>query len=690
MTARQFLTLSVLSLLMLIGNATAQSSLQDFPGYDRYQAVQKASRELARQGRIRSVEWSADGRSLTYRRDDEDVRFDLVNLTFDAPPAADEEVTPTAQQRSRNRRPARGRQRDIETSPNGRWTARSIDWNVTITDNETADVIVVTVDGWRKFRYGTASWVYGEELDQNQAMWWSPDSTTLAFYEFDERDVPDHHLVTGWVDLHTTPQIEGYPKPGEPNPVPALILYNVQTNKQTRIDAAADPDQYVYRVQFADDGDDLLYSRTNRRQNELYVLAYNIESDFERVVVREEQSSWQNNRPTMRFLEDGERFIWETERSGFSQYELRTLNGDVLYELTSGAYPTRRIVHVDETRNELWYTAFSGGNPLNAQVHRTALDGSGSVQLTDHDANHTSVYVSPDGNWFITTFETIHTPARTVLFNRTGDEAAVLAEADAAAVDDAPIVLPELFTFRAADGETVLYGVLYKPSDFDSTRTYPLLIDVYGGPFSQGVRNRFSGARAECEFGYLVAKMDNRGTINRGKAFESATYLKLGDVDIADQVAGVRELTSRAYVDGSRVGIYGSSYGGYMAALAVLKYPEVFHVAVAGASVTDWRQYDSIYTERYMRTPQENEEGYDGGSCMTYADQLQGHLLLQHGLLDNNVHPSNTFALAKAIRDGGGDVDVTIYPEHGHGMGMGAFIERLKYLHDHLLDASEN
>src|SRR5690606_25678169 len=229
-------------------------------------------------------------------------------------------------------------------------------------------------------------------------------------------------------------------------------------------------------------------------------------------------------------------------------------------------------------------------------------------------------------------------------------------------------VKPELFTFKADDGVTAIYGILYKPADFDPSRKYPLVIDVYGGPFSHGILARFSPAHHGCPHGFLVAKIDNRGTRHRGTAFEAAAYMKLGEVDLKDQVDGVRHLVQRPYVDADRVGIYGHSYGGYMAALAILKYPDVFHVAVAGAPVTDWRNYDSIYTERFMRMPEENPEGYDAGSCLTYAGQLKGKLLLLHGMLDDNVHPSNTFQLMDALQKAGKPFDVMLYPNAGHGL----------------------
>jgi dipeptidyl-peptidase-4 len=233
---------------------------------------------------------------------------------------------------------------------------------------------------------------------------------------------------------------------------------------------------------------------------------------------------------------------------------------------------------------------------------------------------------------------------------------------------------------------TDLFGVLYKPSKFDPRKKYPLLVDVYGGPLSQAVSARFIPARVECEYGFLIAEIDNRGTVNRGKKFESATYMRLGDVDIKDQADGVRYLSQRPYVDSTRVGIMGHSYGGYMSALAVLKFPDVFHVAVAGGTVADWRQYDTIYTERFMRTPQENPDGYHNGSSITYVENLRGKLLLLHGMLDDNVHANNVWQLVDALQKANKPFEVMFFPEAGHSLGARANSYRWSFLRRHLLN----
>ena len=237
---------------------------------------------------------------------------------------------------------------------------------------------------------------------------------------------------------------------------------------------------------------------------------------------------------------------------------------------------------------------------------------------------------------------------------------------------------------KAADGETDLYGCLYKPPGFNPRRKYPLVVDVYGGPGSQAVRSRYRTTHPDCEQGFIVAQIDNRGTGGRGKAFMGAIYEKFSVVEIKDQADGVRYLRRRPYIDGDRVGIFGHSYGGTMSALAVLKHPDVFQVAVAASGVTDWHNYDTIYTERYMGLPEDNPEGYEDSACMKYAGQLEGKLLIQHGMVDDNVHPTNAWQLVDALQREGKPFAIMFYPNNGHGLGGRAVQDRWEFLGRHL------
>lgn len=676
--------ITVFGLLCFITAAThAADRLDEQPGYERYTFVRENLSKLVTGGTLSKLKWSEDGKELLYTRGEQRYCLDLMTGTITEYEQTEEEKKEADE--SNPRRRLRGRQRDIEPSPDGNWNARSVDWNVVLErTDDLGGTIDVTTEGTRKHRFGKASWVYGEELRQNDAMFWSPDSTRLAYYELDETKVEDFYLIGSLNTIRTTALIEGYPKPGEPNPIASLWIYHLKSGEYVKIDVGDDPENYIYRVRFSPNGDVLLFNRTNRRQNVLELVAADPETGESRVVVTETQDTWQTNSPEMRFLEDGERFIWETEKTGFKQYELRNLDGTLIRTLTYGSYPANSISHVDETSGLIYYTAYSDtANPLFTHLHSVGIDGSNPTRITEPGISH-SITFSEDGKWFLDRAETIEIPPSTTLHNVQDKSIVTLGESDLSLAQSEGITAPEQFTFKAEDG-TDLYGVLYKPSNFDPNRSYPLVLDVYGGPLSKRIRARYRAAYPETEFGVIIAMLDNRGTTGRGKAFESATYLRLGDVDIKDQVAGVRYLTARPYIDGDRVGVFGHSYGGYMAALSIMKYPEVFHVAAAGGTVVDWRQYDTIYTERFMRTPQENLEGYDEGSVLTYVDQLKGKLLLMHGMVDDNVHPTNVMQLVDALQKADKRFEMMLYPTKAHGLGKGAMIKRWEFLCEHLL-----
>jgi dipeptidyl-peptidase 4 len=344
---------------------------------------------------------------------------------------------------------------------------------------------------------------------------------------------------------------------------------------------------------------------------------------------------------------------------------LYDLSGTLLATLTNHNFEVAGITSVDEKDNVLWYMARSGDNPMKMQLHRVGLDGKGDKRITNPAFNHT-IRASPNNKYFVDVAQTHAIPPVSSLINQSGKVLAELATSDLTKFRELGLHNAELFTFKAADGVTDLYGMLSKPSNFDPAREYPLLISVYAGPKTNGARETFSASSSLSEYGFLVASLDSRSAAGRGKRFLDAIYEKLGTVEIDDQAAGVKALRERPYVDGSRVGIYGTSYGGYASAMALVRYPDVFQAASSSSPVTDWRHYDTIYTERYMRTPQTNTAGYDEGSVMTYVDDLQGRLMLYYGTADNNVHPSNMMQLIEALQNAGKSFDVQVGPDRGH------------------------
>jgi len=670
--------------------AAPSPTFQELPGYANYRKISAARRKLSAAGRASRIKWSADGKSVGYSVDGEKRQLSLVDGTVGEYSQVDHKPV-IAQPKRRRSLVARARQRTVEPSPDNRWQAVYRDNNLFIEsvetksgDEEKLAVIQVTDNGNERLRYGTCCWVYGEELDQQDAMWWSPDGTKLVFYEVDEAGMKDYYLTEKNADVYTELHTVRYPKAGYDNPKVRLWVYDVASQEKSVLPIEGEPTQYLFNIRFVPDSHKLLVSRTNRHQNVLDILMVDLNGGDVTTVVTEKQPAWQKNRPVMQFLKDGERFVWETERNGYKHFELRNLKGERINPLSKVAnYPCASIVQLDEEAGWFYYTAFSASNPYHLQLHRVGLDGCHHQRLTCSPLHHGSFQISPDHRWVVCVRESVDTPPATVVYSEQGKEFSVLAEGNHEAAEKLGLSPPELFHFQADDG-TEIYGTLYKPAHFDPSRRYPLLVDVYGGPSSGAVSSQYRPGNPVCELGYLVAKIGNRGTGSRGKAFETAGYQGLGGVDILDQANGVRFLSERPYVDRERVGIFGHSYGGYMSALGVLKHPDVFHVAVAGAPVTDWKQYDTIYTERYMRTPEENPEGYKNGSCLTYADQLQGKLLLVHGLIDDNVHPSNTWELAKKLQDEKKRFDLMIYPGFKHGIGSTYNDLRWEYFHKHL------
>lgn len=560
----------------------------------------------------------------------------------------------------------RGRQRPSEPSPDGARLATHEGGHVFVTHG--ADRQRITPDAPQGVRFGVASWVYGEELDQTSAMWWSPDSSALAYYAFDESKVPEFPLNTALTQQRPSIDRERYPLPGEPNPVAGLRIFDVKTGRTAEV-AVGDADQYVYGVQWTPDGTALLFHRLNRLQNRLELCLAEPATGEVSVVLVEEQPCYQKHLPTLRFLDKRPRhFIWESERSGFAHYELRSLDGAPPIVLTKGAFPMRDIHWIDEDGGALWCVAYSAPIQINPRLWRVALDGSGGNEVTTTDMHWSGFSVAPDGGHVIGVEQAIDVAPRTVLMARDGTRVAVVAERSKDPLVERDWPRPELLQLKAADGTTTLYGTLHKPKSWTPGTALPTVVQVYGGPFFRTVENTYDPVEPLCEFGILVVKVDNRGTPGRGKAFEDATYLNLGIEDLDDQAAAVRQLIDRGLVAQGRVGMTGFSYGGTMSALALLRHPEVFQVGVAGGAVTDWNNYDSIYTERYLRTPSENAKGYEQSSCVRLAGRLKGRLLLVHGMVDDNVHPSNVWQFADALQAKGKPFDMMLFPNSGHGV----------------------
>ncbi|MEX2180544.1 MAG: DPP IV N-terminal domain-containing protein [Gemmatimonadaceae bacterium] len=663
------LTLALCALLVAFASvAGAQDRLRQMPGYARWSEMGPRIAASVRSGAV-NAQWADDSRSFEYALAGKRYRFDLTTRQ------ASEITAAAAPAPVRRGGPARGRQFTEAWADDSSRKALYRDRNLYIADRDGSNERQVTTDGSaeRRIKYGTASWVYGEELDQVTAMWWSPDGSKLAYYRFDESPVPDYVLQTDQTTVQGSAMYEAYPKAGTDNPIVDLYVFDLATGRSTRLDVRDGRPltdevvgHYVYNIRWSPDGRELLVNRTNRRQNVLEFAACAPATGACRVVIREEwPTGWVENSPPLTWLADGRRFIWASERTGFRNFYLYDLTGRLIATLTNHEFEVGPVVKVDEAAGQLWYYARSGDNYLKQQLHRVRLNGRNGRRLTDPTYHHT-VSVAPNGRHFTDVAQRHDVAPITRLMDANGRPLATVAESDLGGFHEAGFKLVEMMHYTAADGTTDLPLMIHRPSDFDASKRYPVLFSVYAGPATNGARELFTTPNALTEFGFIVVTVDTRAAAGRGKRALDALYLRLGEVEVDDLAAAARRVAALPFVDGARVGIYGTSYGGYASALALLRYPNEFHAASASSAVTSWHHYDTIYTERYMYTPQANPEGYRKGNAMEYVQDLRGRLLIYYGTADDNVHPNNSMQLLRALVAAGKSHDVQVGPDAGH------------------------
>ena len=680
----------------------AQDRLDKMPGVAEFRRLSSALAPAAGGAFVSGAitpTWSEDSASFSYTHAGSRYRFDTATLN-----AVNEGVVaPGAAGAGRGGRGARGggapglggcppetvergRQATCVGAPDSSMRAFYKDSNIWIAHADGSGEKALTTDGSveQRIKYGTGSWVYGEELNQTSAIWWSSDSTKVAFYRFDESKVKDFYLQMSQTGIQSALDIEAYPKAGAPNPVADIFIHDVTTGVTTKVDVRDGrpftdiPEDgstftndhvghYVYRVNWSHDNTELFVNRTNRRQNKLEMAGCAAASGECRVIVSEEwPTGWVVNSPPMQWLSDNTRFTWISERNGWRNIYLYDKSGRLLAPLTQHTtFEVVGITKIDEAAGVLYYTARSGDNYMKVQLHRVRLDGTGDVRLTNPAYTHT-VSLSPDNRFIVDTYQTHKDPPATQLLDGNGTVLTAISTSDMARFEQFGLRKSEQFTFLAADGKTTLYGMIHFPANFDPSRKYPALASVYGGPGSAVTNENFAAPNATAHYGFLMLQLSSRGAPGQGKRVLDAAYLKLGITEMDDMALGVKALWSRPYVDKDRVGIYGTSYGGYSAALSILKFPDVWAAASASSSVTSWHHYDSIYTERYMWIPQENTEGYEGGNAMNFAKNLQGRLLIFYGTADNNVHPNNSMQLIRALQQAGKSFDVQVGPDVGH------------------------
>jgi len=569
--------------------------------------------------------------------------------------------------------------------PDSRRVAFVREHDLHVTEVATGTERQLTTSGSEDTINGTTDWVYEEELGLRDAFRWSPDGRRIAYWQLDQSPIPPFYLVD---ETKLYPELNPvrYPKAGTENSEVRVGSLDLSSGETTWFDAGSP--EYIARMEWIT-GDEVAIQTLNRRQNRLEVRIGDAATGRTRTVLADTDSAWVDVDGKHAWVDDGQRLVWSSDRDGYDHLYLFDRSGRELRQLTDGDWPVTGFHGVDEERGRVWFQA-AVRHPYTRSLGYVTLEGDGPTWVAGPAAGlpcappggeaegpggvHEAA-MSPDHRHFFHTCSTAALPPMTWLRGADGEPVRVL-EGNAelrARLDSIGAGSPEFFRVRAADGETELNAWMLRPPQFDPSREHPLLMYVYGGPGIQTVMDAWGGTRQlwhhlMAREGFLVASVDNRGTGARGRDFYKQVYMKLGQLESADQLAAARQLARRPSVDPDRIGIWGWSYGGYMTLMSTLRSDGAIAAGASVAPVTHWKFYDTIYTERYMRTPSENPEGYRKGAPLNYAGRLESELFIVHGTGDDNVHPQNTVRMVEALQQANEQFRMRIYPNKRHGI----------------------
>jgi dipeptidyl-peptidase 4 len=619
-------------------------------------------------GRVQAdnYQWAPDGNSILFIGTNSLVILDLKTSQAKPVLASEQEIE------------------DPKFSPDGKWISFSRDANLFVVNLASGETKALTTGGSEEVLKGKLDWVYPEELDTRTAYWWSPDSSKIAYYEMDERPVTRYPIMDMSSPTGGT-EYTRYPQAGEANPIVRVGVVALSGGETKWMDTGANTDVYLARVNWLPDSRRIAIQRLNRAQNQLDLLFCDVSTGAAKTVLTETDKYWLNISDDLYFFPDNKRFLWSSERTGYRHFYVYDNSGKQLMQLTSGEWGISDLggfgpgamnhPAVDEKRGYVYFTS-NKDNVLETQLYRVSLNDKSLARITK-DAGSNTPTISPDLSSFINSYSNATTPARLDLYRIDGTRVAVINEGAVPELAQYKLT-PEEFIEVTADDGTKLQASIIKPVDFDPSKKYPVLINVYGGPHVQLVRNAWGSLgylmhEVLAAKGYVIFTLDNRGSWGRGHAFETPIYHQLGKIELQDQLAGVRYLKSLGYVDPARIGITGGSYGGYMTLEALFNAPDTFKAGISDAPVSDWKLYDTIYTERYMGRPQDNAEGYKSSSPVNQAEKLKGKLMLVHGTGDDNVHFANSVEVLNALIDSGLYPDqLMVFPGRGHGISDAA------------------
>lgn len=617
-----------------------------FDSDDLHTGDEKLSEEEeARRERLRlsgtgivSYEWSKDGKALAFP-----LAGDVYYWRVGSPQGAQKVVsTPEFET-------------DIQFSPKGNYLSFIREQNLIVLDLRTGREIALTKDGGGTLKYAMAEFVAQEEMDRMTGYWWSEDESKVALIRVDESPVAEVPRSEIHADEIKT-VMQRYPFAGTPNVKVGLGIVSLADGKTDWVDLGADEDIYLPRVKWTQDSNLLSYQWQSRDQKRLELRLVDCTTMKQRTVLRESAKTWLNLHDDLRFLKDKKRFLWASERDGYQHLYLYDLKGRLLSRLTDGEWVVDEVEHLDETTGEVWFT---GRKDTPLERHLYAVKPGEKPRRISADSAHHDITFSKDGSHYLDLVSSATTPPQVALHRADGKRVTWLLENRLEEGHPLFVYLQDwiepTFGSLTTSDETKLYYRLYRPKGSDDGAKHPVIVYLYGGPGVQRVTNSWGSDTAFCQYlaqqGYGVFTLDNRGSSARGKAFEDAIYRAMGEVEVADQVEGVKFLRTLDWVDPTKVGVHGSSYGGYMTLMAMFKQPDYFKAGVSGAPVTDWRLYDTHYTERYLGQPQAPGEVYEKSSVFPHATNLQGPLLIYHGMADDNVLFTHSTKLYKYLQD---------------------------------------
>ena len=558
-------------------------------------------------------------------------------------------------------------------SPDGKKIAFARENNLYVYDIATKEIVALTKDGKKNsIINGITDWVYEEEFAFVRAFDWSKDSKKVAFIRFDESQVPEFSMSIFKKDLYPTVETFKYPKAGEKNSEVSLHIYDVASKGTQKVNLSQYSDFYIARMKWTNEANVLSAQVLNRHQDNLDLLFVDGNSGATKVVLNEKDKAYVDVTDNLTFLKDNS-FIWTSEKDGFNHIYLYDKTGKLKNQVTKGNWEVTNYYGFDEKTNTVFYQSVENGS-INRDVYSVNLNGKNKVRLSKSTGTNAATF-SPNFQYFINTFSSATQPTTYTLNEaKKGVQVQVIENNEVLASKLKGYNLPakEFFVLKTAKGNELNAWIL-KPKDFDPTKKYPVFMYQYSGPGSQQVNNDWNSNddywfQMLAQQGYIIACVDGRGTGFKGAAFKKVTQKELGKYEVEDQIDAAKVIGDYPYVDKSRIGIWGWSYGGFMASNCILKGADVFKMAIAVAPVTNWRFYDSIYTERYMQTPQENASGYDENSPINHVNKLKGKYLLIHGSGDDNVHVQNSMQMMEALIQANKQFDSEIYPDKNHGI----------------------